>query len=32
MREAVLHPFGFYSKSFYGANHTAAENITMRPR
>lgn len=29
MREAVLHLSGFYSKNFYGANHTAAENITM---
>jgi FAD dependent oxidoreductase len=29
MREAVLHLSGFYSRNFYGANHTAAENITM---
>jgi hypothetical protein len=29
MREAVLHLSGFYSKNFYGANHTAVENITM---
>ena len=29
MREAVLHLSGFYSKNFYAANHTAAENITM---
>src|SRR5580700_4195137 len=29
MREAVLHLSGFYSKNFYGANHAAAENITM---
>jgi len=29
MREAVLHLSGFYSKNFYGANHTSQENITM---
>lgn len=29
IREAVLHLSGFYSKNFYGVNHTATEDITM---
>ena len=29
MREAVLHPSGFYYQNFYGANYRVKETVTM---
>jgi hypothetical protein len=29
MREAVLHLSGFYSKHYFGANHSTRESVTM---